>query len=95
MAERFVWEFKEKHKPTFDICTMNPGMVVGPLLSKSACKSTSSSQVRQLLKGTVPLLPRMRVPIVDVRDVSRCHVRALDMTRNVNGKRYILCDKVV
>lgn len=94
-AEKLVWSFKEKQKPKFDICTMNPGVVVGPLLSKSACKATSSKQVKQLLTGAVPALPRIRVPIVDVRDVSRCHVRALDMTRDVNGKRYILCDKVV
>jgi len=32
---------------------------------------------------------------VDVRDVSLCHVRALDMSREVDGKRFILCTKVV
>jgi len=90
-----VWEFKKTNQPSFDICTMNPGMVVGPLLSKIACKATSSRQVKQLLTGVAPMLPRTRVPIVDIRDVSRCHVRALDMNRDVDGKRYILCNKVV
>jgi len=44
-AEQLVWEFKKSRKPSFDICTMNPGMVVGPLISKIASKATSSKQV--------------------------------------------------
>jgi len=95
VAEKLVWEFKETRKPSFDICTMNPGMVVGPLLSEIACKATSSKQVKQLLTGASPVLPRVRIPVVDVRDVSICHVRALDLNRVVDGKRYILIDSVV
>lgn len=74
---------------------MNPGMVVGPLLSEIAYKATSSKQVKQLLIGSAPVLPRTRIPIVDVRDVSICHVRALDLNRVVDGKRFILCAEVV
>jgi len=95
IAERAVWDFKEDNKPRFDICTMNPGMVFGPLLSDTACKAASSTQVKNFLTGTAPLIPRIRVPVVDIRDVSLCHVRALDMKNYVDGKRYILCAKVV
>jgi len=95
VAEKLVWEFKKSRKPSFDICTMNPGMVVGPLLSDIASKATSSKQVWQLLNGVAPLLPRTRIPVVDVRDVSLSHIRALDMNRVVDGKRYILCAEVV
>jgi len=95
VAEDLVWEFKKTKKPSFDICTMNPGMVVGPLISKIAYKATSSNQVKQLLMGSAPLLPRTRIPIVDVRDVSTCHIRALDLNREVDGRRFILCAEVV
>jgi len=95
IAEKFVWEFRKKNKPSFDICTVNPGMVVGPLLTKIACKATSSVQVRQFLTGEAPMLPKVRIPVVDIRDVSLSHIRALDMSRSVDGKRYVLCDKVV
>jgi len=95
VAEKLVWEFRNDNKPLFDICTVNPGMVVGPLLTKMACKATSSVQVKQFLTGAAPLLPRTRVPVVDIRDVSLSHIRALDMSRSVDGKRYILCEKVV
>lgn len=95
VAEKYVWEFKETHKPSFDICTMNPGMVVGPLLSEIAYKAASSKQVKQLLKGGSPVLPRIRIPVVDVRDVSIAHIRALDLNRVVDGKRYILVANVV
>jgi len=33
--------------------------------------------------------------VVDVRDVSLSHIRALDMNREVDGKRYILSAEVV
>jgi len=95
IAEKAVWEFRETNKPSFDICTMNPGMVFGPLLSKNACKAASSTQVKDFLIGSAPYIPRMRVPVVDIRDVSLCHVRALDMNLEVDGKRFILCAKVV
>jgi len=95
VAEKFVWEFKETMKPSFDICTINPGMVVGPLLSEIAYRATSSKQVKQLLKGGSPVLPRIRIPVVDVRDVSMAHVRALESNRVVDGKRYILVATVV
>jgi len=95
VAEKLVWEFRKNNKPSFDICTMNPGMVVGPLLSKMACKAQSSVQVKQFLTGEAPMLPRTRIPVVDIRDVSLSHLRALDMSRSVDGKRYILSGKVV
>jgi len=93
VAEKLVWEFKKTKEPRFDICTINPAMVVGPVLCKNSLKTTSSRSVKQwLLGGTVY---RVRVPVVDVRDVSICHVHALDMSRDVDGKRYILsCDTV-
>jgi len=95
IAEKFVWEFKKINNPSFDICTMNPGMVVGPLLSKVGCKSTSSKQVKDFLTGVTPALPRVKIPIVDIRDVALGHIRALDMKLEVDGNRYILCADVV
>jgi len=95
IAEKLVWEFKKTNNPSFDICTMNPGMVFGPLLSKTACQAASSKQVKDSLIGAAPMIPRVRVPVVDIRDVSLCHVRSLEMNREVDGKRYILCGEVV
>jgi len=95
LAEKLVWEFKKTEKPSFDVCTMNPGWVVGPLLAKMSCKATSSKQVTSFLTNENPMLPKNKMSVVDVRDVACAHVRALDMNREVDGKRYILVSTTV
>jgi len=44
------------------------------------------------MKGTVPMLPKIAFPIVDVRDVALAHVVAMENPDETAGKRIILCE---
>jgi nucleoside-diphosphate-sugar epimerase len=79
LAEKASWDYidilNEKEK-TFDFCTVNPGLVVGPLLVKST--GTSQTIISSLLEGKYPSCPCAYLPFVDVRDVADAHLKALE-----------------
>ncbi|WP_062204513.1 SDR family oxidoreductase [Demequina salsinemoris] len=74
LAERAAWDFVAAH-PEMRLTTINPGMVFGPAMD--AHYGSSLRTVEQLITGQYPALPRMGMPVVDVRDVARIHVRAM------------------
>ncbi|MGW5381108.1 NAD-dependent epimerase/dehydratase family protein [Nocardia sp. NPDC003963] len=88
LAERAAWEFAESLPAARDLelVVVNPGMVLGPLLSPGT--STSHEPVRRLLAGAVPGLPRVGWSVVDVRDLAVAHRLALE-TAQAAGRRYI------
>ena len=49
--------------------------------------------MRDVLSGTIPMLPKVKVPFVDVRDVAAGHVAAL--TKGVPGQRYLLVGETI
>lgn len=85
LAEKAAWEFVEKEKPSFDLVTINPFLVIGP--SHSAGINTSNQLFVDLLKGAYPGLMNLTWGFVDVRDVADAHIRALE-TPGAKG-RYI------
>ena len=70
----------------FEFCTINPNVVLGPLLSKRV--STSIEIIRIFLNRQYPALPRVGFLPVDVRDVAFLHVEALT-NPEVNRRRLI------
>lgn len=74
LAERAAWRFVAEH-PEMRLTTINPGMVFGPAMDEHY--GTSLKLVEQLVTGRMPMYPRLHMPVVDVRDVARMHVRAL------------------
>lgn len=86
IAERSAWEFIGKEKPRFAFSTVNPGLVLGPVLGKDY--GVSPEVVRRLMAGEVPGAPLLGWETVDVRDVADLHVRALDSDA-ANGQRFI------
>ncbi|MGW1738624.1 NAD-dependent epimerase/dehydratase family protein [Nocardia sp. NPDC001965] len=88
LAERAAWEFAGSlpAERDLELVVVNPGMVLGPLLSPET--STSHEPVRRLLAGEVPGLPRVGWSVVDVRDLAVAHRLALE-TADAAGKRYI------
>jgi nucleoside-diphosphate-sugar epimerase len=89
LAEKAAWDFwNEKGKP-WTLCTINPSFVQGPSLSAEL--TTSTELITKLLKFEIPVLPRIAMGFVDVRDVAEAHVRALQAeSGDVNGRRFIL-----
>lgn len=75
IAERAAWDFVAEEAPELEFTTVNPGLILGPVLE--ADYGTSAEAVLKLLNGDFPGVPRMGFPIVDVRDVADLHLRAM------------------
>ncbi|KAL2410807.1 Ketoreductase azaE [Exophiala dermatitidis] len=93
-AEKAAWEFVEKEKPNFDIATINPPLVFGPVvhyLNSLDAINTSNARIRDMIQGKFKDgLPPSGVYLwVDVRDVARAHVQAME-TPAAGGKRFFV-----
>ncbi|MGQ4615766.1 NAD-dependent epimerase/dehydratase family protein [Nocardia sp. R7R-8] len=88
LAERAAWDFVAQLPAgeRFELVVVNPGMVLGPVLSTAT--STSHEPVRRLLAADVPGTPRVGWAPVDVRDLAAAHRLALE-TPDAAGNRYI------
>ena len=89
LAERAAWEYMDglSENQRVEFCTMNPGLVMGPILSSDF--STSGELVRKLMKREMPGCPDVGWAVVDVRDVADAHVAAIT-AKDAPGKRFVL-----
>ncbi len=86
IAERAAWDLIKAEGGQTSLATVNPALVLGPVLSKDF--SDSVQIVQRLLSGKVPGLPRLGFNIVDVRDVADLHIRAMTDPA-AGGQRFI------
>lgn len=93
-AERAAWDFMQKESPNFDLATINPPAVLGPVIHHLASWNsinTSNQPIANLVQGMwkdeAP--PTFTSPWVDVRDVALAHVLALEKTE-ASGRRFLL-----
>jgi dihydroflavonol-4-reductase len=89
LAERAAWDYVAAlpEANRMELVTINPGAVLGPVLSKDF--SVSGEIVRKLLTREFPGCPDLGWAVVDVRDVADAHVLA--MTRpEAAGQRFIV-----
>lgn len=86
IAERAAWDLIASSGGATTLATVNPTLVVGPVLSRDF--SDSVEVVRRLLSGNVPGLPRLGFNIVDVRDVADLHIRCMTAPEAA-GQRFI------
>ena len=92
LAERAAWEFIQSEAPEIELTTINPVLVLGaPLDSKFG---SSISVIERILKGKDPMLPDLRFPIVDVRDVARMHVEAINISETI-GERILASSETI
>lgn len=85
LAERAAWDFAGERNATEKLAVVNPGAILGPLLSDD--RSYSLELIERLLKG-MPGTPRIGFSIVDVRDVADLQIRAMTMPE-AGGERFI------
>lgn len=92
LAERAAWDFVATEKPNFDLATVNPPLVFGPVVHHVATVdtiNTSNERVVALLQGKwkteIPATGTI-VPWIDVRDVAAAHIRALEIPE-AGGRR--------
>lgn len=88
LAEDAAWKFaKEK---SIDMVSINPAMVIGPLLQPTL--NTSAAAVLSLIKGA-QTYPNATLGWVNVKDVANAHIQAFEIP-SANG-RYCLVERVL
>ncbi len=86
IAERAARDFMAAEGGAMEFCTINPGLVLGPVLGSDY--SGSLAAVQKLLNGDLPGLPHIGFPVCDVRDIADAHVRAMTLP-DLNGERFL------
>lgn len=89
-AERAAWDFDEKHDE-ISVVVINPFLIIGPSLTPSL--NTSNKIFVDLMTGEYPGILSLTWGIVDVRDVSAAHIRAME-TDAASG-RFICVDHTI
>ena len=86
----------EKEKPGFDLVSINPSMVFGPIAyhlgqGEEESVNTSNSRIVHMVQGKMKekLEPTGFYSWVDARDVAYAHVRALEVPE-AGGKRFFV-----
>ena len=74
LAERAAREIAAREG--LRLATVNPGFVFGAPLGGGV--SSSLTMIDMLIRGKIPLVPRISFPCVTVEDVAEAHLRALD-----------------
>ncbi len=90
IAERAAWDYINGEGKGLELTTINPGAVLGPVMS--ADFSASVELLTQPLSGKLPATPRIGFAIVDVRDVADAHVRAMTLPAAA-GERFLVADR--
>lgn len=89
LAEQAAWEYVRGEGSSLELVTMLPTAVMGPVMGGKV--TGSNNVIRMLLSGSVPMTPRIFLPVVDVHDVAAAHVLALE-SPEAAGERFILSD---
>ncbi len=90
IAESEAWKYINKPDIQTEMAAINPGYVLGPLLEKDY--SDSGEIVRKVLAGEIPGMPKIRFPLVDVRDVAEMHIWAMESSI-ASGQRFICVNR--
>ena len=85
IAEQAAWDFAAEAGAKDRVAVVNPGAILGPVLSED--RSFSLQLVERLLSG-MPGVPRIGFSFVDVRDVADLQIRAMTMPE-AGGERFI------
>ncbi len=89
-GDRAAWELIKSSGGKTTLATVNPSLVLAPVLSRDF--SDSVQAIQRLLSGKVPGLPRLGFNIVDARDVADLHLRAMTAA-NAGGERFIAANQ--
>ncbi|MBJ7348303.1 MAG: NAD-dependent epimerase/dehydratase family protein, partial [Thermoleophilaceae bacterium] len=85
VAELAAWQLVKERGASDRIAVVNPGAIIGPVLSED--RSYSIQLVERMLAGE-PAVPKLGFGIVDVRDVARLEVLAMTAPEAA-GKRFV------
>ncbi|KAK6462767.1 protein induced by osmotic stress [Scheffersomyces coipomensis] len=91
-AEQAAWDFIKQENPSFTLTTVLPSYVFGPQAFESGVKDLNHSA--EFLVGALKLTKDSKVPTaesicVDVRDVAKAHIIAIE-NEDAVGKRIVI-----
>ena len=88
LAEREAWNFINGAENTnkMELVTINPPLILGPVPNKNV--RTSVELIRTLMLGQVPGVGRIKMGMVDVRDVAAALILAMT-TPEASGNRFL------
>lgn len=87
LAEQAAWEFVAAEGGPLTLTAMLPVAVMGPVMGHDV--SGANHIIQRLLRGEMPAVPNLFIPIVDVRDVAKAHILAM-MHPEAAGERFLL-----
>jgi dihydroflavonol-4-reductase len=87
LAERAAWAFINGAENTnkMELAAINPPLILGPILNKDF--PTSAEFIRTFMLGQVPGVARLKMGVVDVRDVASALILAMT-TAEAAGNRF-------
>jgi dihydroflavonol-4-reductase len=85
IAEQAAWDLVREAGEPERLATVNPGAILGPLLSRDG--SYSLEAIERLLKG-MPGVPKIGFSFVDARDVADLQIKAM-LAPEAGGERFI------
>ncbi|KAF7846143.1 hypothetical protein BT93_L5146 [Corymbia citriodora subsp. variegata] len=93
-AEKAAWDFVKDNKVNFTLSTMNPPLVLGPVVhyfNSLDSINTSNETIRDMIQGKFKdgLPPTRVILFVDVRDLALAHVRAMEREEAENKRFFI------
>jgi nucleoside-diphosphate-sugar epimerase len=97
-AEKAVWRFRDEKDPAFTLTTILPSYVYGPILPppKSPKEVEAASTAKFVIGyylGTQSYAdPLPSSGFIDVADVARAHVLAVEKAEKADGERYIVAN---
>ncbi|KIW96741.1 uncharacterized protein Z519_02132 [Cladophialophora bantiana CBS 173.52] len=93
-AERAVWKWVEANQPSFAVAAVNPAVVTGPPVSWPATPdklNTTLLPIWNIYSGNKVMPPQIgSAGYIDVRDVARMHIWAMEHPEQSNGERYLM-----
>lgn len=92
LAEQAAWDYVRGEGMGLELAVINPTAVLGPAMSDDV--STSLSMVIGPLKRAMPAYPKLHQGIVDVRDVAKAHIAAMEKAEAA-GQRFIACSETL
>ena len=89
LKEKAAWDFVDKNKE-IKLTTILPSVVLGPGIG-SPVRRGSMDYMLMLMNKEMPVAPPLKHGVVDVRDVAKMHIAALENDESI-GKRVIITE---
>ena len=70
---------------------LHPSLIIGP--SRIDVVNASSNISIYFMKRKLPSCPKVALPTVDVRDVAKTHILAMENAEDMNGQSYIVSNR--